>query len=98
MAKNSYSRKISKKEAESNFISILKNNLAFFPPLGENFVLNENNSSHEVKVESYPCTCRGPDLPHEHYFITWEGLKPGNRVEIIKNPSKNSEYDLKIFF
>jgi hypothetical protein len=95
-SKNRYSRKISSKEAKNNFIFILKNNLSFFPPLGEVFVLKRDGSSCEVKVESYPCTCRGPDLPHEHYFIKWNGLETGNILEIKRTTSKNKEYHLKI--
>ncbi|WP_292757586.1 hypothetical protein [Methanobacterium sp.] len=53
-SKNKYSRKISAKEAKKNFIFILKNNLSFFPPLGEVFVLKGDDSSCEVKVESFP--------------------------------------------
>lgn len=95
-SKNRYSRKISSKEANNNFIFILKNNLSFFPPLGEIFVLKGDNFSVEVKVESYQCTCRGPDLPHEHYFITWEGLETGDKLEIKRTASENKEYHLKI--
>ncbi|OPX60743.1 MAG: hypothetical protein A4E25_00152 [Methanobacterium sp. PtaB.Bin024] len=94
-SKNSYSRKISSKEADNNFIFILKNKLSFFPPLGENFVLKEKESIHKVKVESYPCTCRGPDLPHEHYFIKWEGLKKGDKLEIKRSSSGKDEYYLE---
>ena len=97
-SKDIYSRKISKSEADNNFIFILKNKLSFFPPLGENFILKSDDSYYNVKVKSYPCTCRGPDLPHEHYFITWEDLEPENRVEIEKNSSIKNEYNLKIFF
>ena len=47
-------------------------------------------------VESYPCTCRGPDRPHEHYFISWEGLESGDKVEIIKDSEKEGKYKLQI--
>lgn len=94
-SKNRYSRKISSKEANNNFIFILKNNLSFFPPLGEVFVLKGKNFSCKIRVESYHCTCRGPNLPHEHYFITWEGLEAGDKLE-IKRISSNNEYLLKI--
>lgn len=89
-----YSRKISKKEAENDFIFILKGQLSFFPELGTIFELEESNLSREVKVESYHCTCRGPEKPHEHYFIFWEGLEAGDEVEIIK--SSDNEYNLNI--
>lgn len=95
-SKATYSRKISSKEANNNFIFILKNKLSFFPTLGKIFVLKGEGSSCKVRVESYPCTCRGPDLPHEHYFITWEGLKTGDKLEIRRSSSENNEYHLKI--
>jgi hypothetical protein len=47
-------------------------------------------------VESYPCTCRGPDRLHEHYFIQWEGLEAGNKVKIIKDPEEEGKYNLQI--
>jgi hypothetical protein len=94
MADNIYSRKISSKEAGSAFIFILKNKLPFFPPLGDSFELANDEISKEVKVESYPCTCRGPDRPHEHYFICWEGLEAGDKIEITKN--SQNKYKLQI--
>lgn len=90
----SYSRKISKTEAENNFIFILKNKLPFFPPLGEYFMIQENGVSYEVMVESYPCTCRGPERPHEHYYIAWDGLEKGSKVEIEEDPSETNQYTL----
>jgi hypothetical protein len=83
--KNIYERNISFKEAENGFIFILKNKLNFFPPLGIDFKITENGSARVVKVKSYSCTCRGPKLPHEHYYIHWAGLKKNDAVKIIKN-------------
>jgi len=94
--KNVYSRKISLKEADNDFIFILKNKLSLFPELGEKFDLEDNKSSQTVEIESYPCTCRGPDLPHEHYFIRWKGLDAGDRIDIIKKSDNESDYSLKI--
>ena len=91
---NVYLRKISSKEADENFIFILKNKLSFFPELGTTFELTNKELSKEVKVDSYPCTCRGPEKPHEHYFIRWEGLEAGDEVEITK--SFDNKYNLKI--
>ena len=84
-SKNIYKRNISLKEAEKGFIFILKNKLNFFPPLGADFKLYENGSARQIKVESYPCTCRGPGNPHEHYFIRWTGLKKNDSVKIVKD-------------
>ena len=51
-SKTMYSRKISSKEANNDFIFILKNKLSIFPPLGEVFELKTENSSCKVQVES----------------------------------------------
>lgn len=90
-----YSRKISHKEAREGFIFILKNRLNFFPQLGEKFKLVNEDITNEVSVESYPCTCRGPDIPHEHYFIRWEGLLAGDRIKIIKESKVEDNYRLQ---
>ena len=96
-SKNSYSRRISAKESKEGFIFILKNKLSFFPPLGYVFELSADNLSMEVNVESYPCTCRGPERPHEHYFIHWEGLKISDKIEITKISSSEDKYSLRIY-
>ena len=93
--KDIYSRKISSKEAREDFIFVLKNKLSFFPPLNDVFELADDDSSKDVILESYPCTCRGPDRPHEHYFISWEGLEAGDIIEITKNSA--DQYFLNIY-
>ncbi len=90
------SRKISATEVDNDFIFILKSKLSFFPDLGEEFVIVNDNISREVKIESYPCTCRGPDRPHDHYFIRWKDLEPGDKIEIIQDSKKSNKYHLKI--
>jgi hypothetical protein len=95
-SKSVYSRKISSKEADNDFIFVLKNKLLFFPELEKEFVLDDGNLNRKVKVECYPCTCRGPDKPHEHYFIRWRGLESGDKIEIIKNSQNSDKYELKI--
>lgn len=94
--KNVYYRKISAKESKENFIFILKDQLSFFPPIGNKFELNHDDISKLVKVESYPCTCRGPDYPHEHYFIRWSNLSQKDEIKIIKTPENENKYNLQI--
>ena len=94
--KKSYSRKISSKEADNDFIFILKNKLSFFPELGDKFELENDYLTKKCKVESYPCTCRGLDRPHEHYFIQWAGLESGDIIEIVKNSENEGRYQLII--
>jgi hypothetical protein len=83
--RDSYSRKISKKEADKGFILILKSKLSFFPKSG--FELSDGDKKFVIKVKSYPCLCRGPELPHEHYYISWKGLRAGTMIEITKDDS-----------
>ena len=93
----SYSRRISSEEAREGYILVLKDRLPFFPPLGQSFSVRKDGGGGKAKVESYPCTCRGPDLPHEHYFIRWRGLRPNDKVEIKRNPrGQRNSYVIRI--
>jgi len=78
MADKSYQRKISSEEAWEGYILVLKGRLGFLPPVGEGFVL----AGRRVRIEAVPCTCRGPEKPHEHYRIPWPGLAQGSTVRI----------------
>jgi hypothetical protein len=80
-----FSRKISAEEAKKGHIFILKDQLSYFPSRGKPFTLCVGEQEKKVFVESYPCTCRGPQLPHEHYFIRWEGLRFGERITVTKD-------------
>ena len=91
-----YARKISSEEAREGYVMVEKNRLTFFPPLGKTFELIRDDERGRARVESYRCTCRGPDLPHEHYFIRWKGLKSGDRIEIRKDPNKLDRYFSKV--
>lgn len=91
-----YTRKISPEEASEGYILVLKNKLNFFPALGKQFIIVQGDKERKAKVESYPCTCQGPDLPHEHYFIRWKGLKVKEKVEIAKDVKKKGRYILQI--
>jgi hypothetical protein len=91
-----YSRRISSEEAREGYILVLKNKLPFFPHLEEGFDLIHADVRGRVRVESYRCTCRGPNLPHEHYFIPWKGLNAGDRVEIRRDPEKQDRYIIQI--
>ena len=94
--KNVYTRKISTEEASEGYILVLKNKLNFFPPIGKQFIIMHVNQERKVKVESYSCTCQGPDAPHEHYFIRWKGLKAKEKVKIEKDFKKEGRYSLHI--
>jgi hypothetical protein len=88
----SYSRKISSEESKKGYIFVLKGSLSFFPPVGTTFTLSEQQHERKVTLESYHCTCRGPALPHEHYFIRWDGLRRGTKVTIAKDDKIEKRY------
>lgn len=85
-SENIYSRKITKKEADEGFIFILKSKLSFFPE--STFEVSDGVTTSIREIKSYPCTCRGPELPHEHYYISWVGLEAGTIIEIRKIDSQ----------
>lgn len=91
-----YSRRISSEEAREGYVLVLKNKLSLFPSLGRDFNLAKDGVVQKARVESYPCKCRGPDLPHEHYFIRWNGLKAKDRVEIRQDHEDESRYTIQI--
>src|SRR5437660_8348519 len=77
--KDCCSKKIASEEEQKNFVLVLKDRLAFFPEEGETFKLIHNGQPRKAKIESYPCSCRGPDQPHSHYFVKSKGLRAGDR-------------------
>jgi len=91
-----YSRKISSEEAKENYILVFKDKLAFFPSQGRQFDLTHGTTHKRSKVESYPCACRGPESPHEHYFIRWGGLKEGDMIFIKNDAKKAARYVLQL--
>jgi len=80
-----FTRKISTEEAAEGYIFIPKNELGFFPPTHKYFQLLDEGKRRKAKVESYHCECRGPEKPHEHYFLIKSGLQKNKCVEICKN-------------
>jgi hypothetical protein len=89
-----YIRKISSEEARESYILVLKSRLRSFPPVGEAFVMARGTHRKRAKVESVPCICRGPEQPHEHYFVRWKGLKRGERVAIRRLAGGSPRYRL----
>ncbi len=75
---------------------VLKDWLPFFPPVGTPFLLRSEGTETPVRVESYPCECRGPDLPHEHYFIRLRGLSRRDRIAITRSSAREPSYELEI--
>lgn len=75
---------------------VLKNQLSYFPPVSKSFLLMRDGHSHRARVESYQCSCRGPDEPHRHFFIRSSGLKVGDQVVIRKDARRKARYLLLV--
>jgi hypothetical protein len=82
---DTYTRKISAEEAAEGHIMVLKNRLKFFPPIGDQFELLDSAGRSVAKVEARDCTCRGPELPHQHYFIRHAGLNKGAKITLSRD-------------
>ena len=93
---HSYFRKISAEEAKKGFVFVLKDSLSYFPSPGKPFTIISDKGEKPVSVESYRCTCRGPDLPHEHYFIKWAGVRFAEKVSIVKETDAIDKYRITI--
>ena len=92
--KKLFVRKISAAEAAEEYILIPKNELGYFPAINKSFMVVDTGSRRKGKVESYRCQCRGPEEPHEHYFLATSGLHKMDTVEICK--IDETSYSLKI--
>ena len=88
------SRKISSEEAKKGYIFVLKDRLSFFPPRGKPFTLRKGEEEKKVFLESYRCTCRGPQLEHDHYFIRWDGVRFGDKITITRDEKVAERYHL----
>jgi hypothetical protein len=79
-----YERRISAEEAREGYLFVEKARLSFFPPRGQPFSLSRDGAAGSAAVESYACSCRGPEKPHEHYLIRLDGLVQGQRVRVSR--------------
>ncbi|TMI43711.1 hypothetical protein E6H19_09040 [Candidatus Bathyarchaeota archaeon] len=94
--KDVYSKKITSEEEQGGYVIVLKDRLSFFPTLGRRFQMIQNGRSRRAMVESYPCSCRGPEFPHSHFFIRVKALKSGDRVTIRKDSKSGPRYLLQV--
>ncbi len=93
---NTYERKISSEEASQKYFLVLKNKLQFFPTAGTPFSVKIGAKEKRALVESYHCECRGPEEPHEHFFVRWPGLAKGDRIFVQKNARGKNLYSITI--
>lgn len=94
--KDVYSKKITAEEEDKGYVLVLKDQLSFFPPLGKRFQMIQNGHTRRAMVESYSCSCRGPDLPHSHFFVKIKAVKSGDRVTFRKDSKTGTRFLLQV--
>lgn len=93
---NTYVRTISDEEARNGYFMVVKDRLSFFPLPGTPFELCYGSTVQQAKVESHRCECRGHEKPHEHYFVRFHGLKPGDRIIVRRDPRQPNRYCVSV--
>ncbi len=96
MMHTTYTRTVSLSEATEGHIMVLKDHLSLFPMIGTQFELRHGSTVHRVRVETSHCECRGPEKPHDHYFIRWNNLAGGEQIVIRRDMKKPGRYHLQI--
>jgi hypothetical protein len=92
-----YERKVSSEEERESYLLVEKSALGFFPSPGTPFELETPKGKRRATVASQPCTCRGPEKPHEHYFIRLETpLAKGSRARIEAPGAPGAPYRMTV--
>jgi len=91
-----YARKASREEADRGAPFILKTAFPFFPPPGTPFALETAAGVREAAIEAEPCICRGPEKPHEHWWLPLEALAKGQVVAVLEPDVPGGAYRLRL--
>ena len=79
-------RTISRKTPGDGKVEITKVAAGRLEALGAQFALRVNDIDGNATLGEMPCTCRGTDAPHVHYFVEsnlFRSLVPGSTVELL---------------
>lgn len=79
-------RKVSRKTAGDGKLEITKVAAERLEPLGTEFFLAVNDTRGRGSLGAMPCTCRGGDKPHIHYFVESDllrSLEAGTEVDLF---------------
>ncbi|MBA4181494.1 MAG: hypothetical protein C0506_12965 [Anaerolinea sp.] len=75
---------MSSEERRDGYVMVLKDWLGFFPPVGQEFSLERDGRTEPARIDAEPCTCRGPEKPHEHYSLRVPNLGDATQVTVSK--------------
>ncbi len=95
-AEDTYTRKVSPTEAREGHVMVTADKLSLFPPAWRPFQVRQGEQTREAVLEAEECTCRGPQKPHEHYYVSVPDLRPGDRVTFRKDAGEEKLYHLEV--
>jgi hypothetical protein len=78
-------RNVSRKTPGDGMVEITKPVAQRLMKLNREFDLTTPTGHGRVALTSMPCTCRGADNPHEHWFLRsdlFKTLMPGAEIEL----------------
>ena len=78
-------RTVSRKTPGDGKLEITKVAAAKLESLGASFPVTVDGLAGDATLETMPCTCRGADRPHVHYFVEstlFRALEPGGEVDL----------------
>ena len=79
-------RTISRKTPGDGKVEITKVAAGRLQSLGPSFTVRVNDAEDQATLGEKPCTCRGKDAPHVHYFVEsnlFRSLVPDSTVELL---------------
>jgi hypothetical protein len=79
-------RTISRKTPGDGKVEITKVAAGHLESLGQSFAVRVDDAEDRATLGEMPCTCRGKDAPHVHYFVEsdlFRSLVPGSTVELL---------------
>ena len=79
-------RTVSRKTPGDGKLEITKVAATRLASLGKRFALAVDSRDGQAVLGSMPCTCRGEDAPHVHYFVESELLRAlpvGSQVDLL---------------
>lgn len=79
-------RTVSRKTPGDGKLEITKVAAGRLEPLGTTFEVRVHEVTAEARLGTMPCTCRGGDKPHVHYFVesgAFRSLAAGSEVELM---------------
>ena len=79
-------RTVSRKTPSDGKLEITKVAAHALESLGSAFIIQVGQQAGHATLGTMPCTCRGDEQPHVHYFVESELLRalvPGSAVDLV---------------